>query len=147
MCSRRVNTLWSAPTTVSRSPSTSIVPPSTHVMRHATITDTLAAGDSVGWTTLAQRSPTSRKGLASGAIETENKGVQLSARLEMATALIRLIRRSARNASDRSDELERELALIDLNVRSTVELARLVTADIGPLAVTGVCCSPPRSWT
>ena len=30
----------------------------------------------------------------------------------------------------RSDDLERELALIDLNVRSTVELARLVTADM-----------------
>ena len=44
MCSRRVNTLWSAPTTVSRSPSTSIVPPSTHVMRHAGTRDTLAPG-------------------------------------------------------------------------------------------------------
>src|SRR4051812_3465806 len=30
----------------------------------------------------------------------------------------------------RSDDLERELALIDLNVRSTVHLARLVTADM-----------------
>jgi short-subunit dehydrogenase len=31
----------------------------------------------------------------------------------------------------RSDDLERELALIDLNVRSTVHLARLVTTDMG----------------
>src|SRR3954447_26966047 len=30
----------------------------------------------------------------------------------------------------RSDDLERELALVDLNVRSTVHLARLVTADM-----------------
>src|SRR4051812_812426 len=30
----------------------------------------------------------------------------------------------------RSDDLERELTLIDLNVRSTVHLARLVTADM-----------------
>jgi short-subunit dehydrogenase len=32
--------------------------------------------------------------------------------------------------SARSDDLERELALVDLNVRSTVHLARLVTADM-----------------
>ncbi len=32
--------------------------------------------------------------------------------------------------SARSDDLERELALIDLNVRGTVHLARLVTADM-----------------
>ena len=35
VCSRRVNTLWSSSTTAWRSPCTSIVPPSTHVMRHA----------------------------------------------------------------------------------------------------------------
>jgi hypothetical protein len=41
VCSRRVNTLWSSSTTVSRSPRTSIAPPSANVMRHAPIRHTL----------------------------------------------------------------------------------------------------------
>jgi hypothetical protein len=35
VCSRRVNASWSSSTAASRSPRTSIVPPSTHAMRHA----------------------------------------------------------------------------------------------------------------
>ena len=45
----------------------------------------------------------------------------------------------------RHTDLEQELQLIDLNVRSTVHLSKLVLAGHGRAAARGECCSPPRS--